>query len=113
MRYYFGEKDCFIGITTPSAALFVITLLYLQIDPVILVPATIILSLFMISPILYPRLEGRFAIIAMVLIFVALLAGKKFGGVALIFLLAGVMVYIICGPFYLKAKFSKQKIHSY
>ena len=112
VRYYFGEKDYFIRITTPSAALFVITLLYLKIGPVILVPATIILSIFMISHILYPRLEGIFAIIATVLIFFTLLVGKQFRGFALILILAGVMVYIIFGPFYLKAKFSKQKIHS-
>ncbi len=113
IRYYFGEKDYFIGITTPSAALFMIVLMYLQIDSVILFSATIIVSTLMISPILYPKLEGRFAIIAAVLIFLSLIVGERYGGFALILLLTGVIIYIIFGPFYLKAKFSKQKIHSY
>jgi len=113
IRYYFGEKNYFIGITTPSAALCVIILLYIQIESVILVAATIIVSILMISPILYPRLEGRFAIIAAALIFLTLLLGSQYESFALIVLFIGVAVYIIFGPIYLKAKFSKQKIHSY
>ena len=112
-RYYFGDKNYFMGIPTPSAALFMIILLYLKIGTVILFPATIIVSILMIIPILYPRLEGRFALIAAVQIFLTLLVGKQYGGFALILLLAGVIVYILFGPFYLKAKFSKQKIYSY
>jgi len=113
IRYYFGEKNYFIGITTPSAALCVIILLYIQIESVILVATTIIVSILMISPIFYPRLEGRFAIIAAALIFFTLLLGRQYEGFALIVLFIGVIVYIIFGPIYLKAKFSKQKIHSY
>jgi CDP-diacylglycerol--serine O-phosphatidyltransferase len=113
IRYYFGEKNYFIGITTPSATLCVIILMYVQIESGILVAATIIVSILMISPIFYPRLEGRFAIISAALIFLTLLLGRQYGDFALIVLLAGVIVYIIFGPFYRKAKFSKQKIHSY
>ena len=113
MRYYFGDKSYFRGITTPSAALCIIILLYLQIGSAILFPATIIISILMISPILYPRLEGKFAFIAAVLIFLTITVGKQYGGFGLMLLLAGVIVYILFGPVYLKAKFSKQKIHSY
>ena len=113
IRYYFDEKTYFIGITTPSAALCVVILMRLQIGSVILFPATIIVSLLMISTIVYPRLEGRFAIIAAAIICFTILLESHYGSFALIVLLAGVISYIIFGPFYVKAKFSKQKIHSY
>jgi CDP-diacylglycerol--serine O-phosphatidyltransferase len=113
LRYYSGEKDYFVGITTPSAALVVIILLYVQIDPFILVVATVIVSILMISPFLYPRLKGKLSIIAAILIFLSLLLGTRYENSALILLFIGVIFYIVFGPFYLKAKFSKQKIHSY
>ena len=57
-RYYFGDKNYFMGIPTPSAALFMIILLYLKIGTVILFPATIIVSILMIISI--PTNEVQF-----------------------------------------------------
>jgi CDP-diacylglycerol--serine O-phosphatidyltransferase len=113
LRYYFGKKNFFVGITTPTAALVIVILLYLQIDAIILATASMIVSILMISPIFYPRLKGKFAIIAAIIIFPSFVFGKQYGGFALVLLLTGVIIYTILGPFYLKAKISKQKIHSH
>ena len=112
IRYHLGEKEYFVGITTPTAALFVMLLLFLSSPQWILYSATIIVSILMISTILYPRIKGGFAAVAASLIILAAFMGKTYDGLALVLLLAGVIIYISFGPYYLKAKFSKQKMHT-
>jgi phosphatidylserine synthase len=101
-----------VGITTPSAALVIIILIYLSIPSIVLYLTIILVSVLMISKISYPRIKGHFAIIAAFIIIITIITGDGYNGAGLYFLLIGVIIYITLGPFYLKAKFSKQKKHS-
>lgn len=112
IRYHFGEKRYFMGITTPSAALVVIILIYLSSPLPLLYSAILLVSILMVSNISYPRIKGYLAIVAALIIMVAIILGNQYDGVGLYFLLTGIAIYITLGPFYLKAKFSKQKKHS-
>ena len=110
VRYHFGKKDYFIGIPTPSATLVIVMMMCLSIDPWIIVASAILLSFLMISNLEYPRIKGVFSIIAALLIFLVLIFGGSYGSFAPLSLLAGVIFYIILGPFY--QKLSKQAVHS-
>lgn len=109
VRYHFGKKDYFIGIPTPSATLVIVMMMCLSIDPWIIVASAILLSFLMISNLEYPRIKGVFSIIAALLIFLVLIFGGSYGSFAPLSLLAGVIFYIILGPFY--QKLSKQAVH--
>jgi CDP-diacylglycerol--serine O-phosphatidyltransferase len=109
LRFYMIEQDGFIGITTPAAAIVISTTIYCSrfppyaFPPLILLLTIVGMSILMVSPIPYPKVKGWSALIAVILIFFAVIFGDR--AFAPLSLLCGTFIYIIGGPFY--QKFSK------
>ena len=97
INYHVSKKDYFIGLTTPASAIIIICISYLKLSFYILIPSFIILSVLMVLNIPYPRIEGKFAIFACIIIFIAMIK-KEFAYL----LLFSTLFYIIAGPFYIK-----------
>jgi len=98
IRYHIGEEEYFVGITTPSAAIIIISLSILSFPQWSIVVSLFLLSILMVIDIPYPRVEGIFSIPAVILILLAITLGEKYR--TIFFLLLGSIIYAIVGPFY-------------
>ncbi|MEA2054516.1 MAG: CDP-alcohol phosphatidyltransferase family protein [Candidatus Thermoplasmatota archaeon] len=99
IRYHIGNERYFIGLTTPAAAITVVTMCCLSLPWWGVLVTLIGLSIIMISNIPYPKIEGLLSVPAVVLILLAAISGKDY---SCFLLLAGIMVYIFFGPIYAK-----------
>ncbi|HDN96296.1 MAG TPA: hypothetical protein ENG71_04450 [Thermoplasmatales archaeon] len=102
INYHLNPKDYFLGLTTPASAIVIGCAILLSAPVLLSFLLFIILSLLMVFPIPYPRIEKHFAIIACIVIFLAMSLIKEFIFLLLIF----TFFYIIFGPFYLMKKLS-------
>ncbi|MEM2583445.1 MAG: CDP-alcohol phosphatidyltransferase family protein [Candidatus Thermoplasmatota archaeon] len=97
ISYHIGEKNFFMGLTTPASAIIITCISYLNLPLFFLYIAFLILSFLMILSIPYPRIEKYNSIFAVIIIFLAMSGLKEF----IYLLLFSTIVYIIFGPFYL------------
>jgi phosphatidylserine synthase len=98
-RYHIGDEKYFVGITTPASALIVISISFLSFPQWSVVLVLFVLSVLMVINVPYPRVEGVFSVIAVILIFLTIIFGDKY--YAVYFLLLGTVIYALIGPFYL------------
>ena len=100
----FKQKQFFLGLPTSASAIFLVSTSFLKPDILYIVPVIIILSLAMISSILFPKPGLKINLIAAVLIIVTILLGSMYNNIAPLLLLAALLCYIIFGPIYLQFK---------
>jgi CDP-diacylglycerol--serine O-phosphatidyltransferase len=103
INYHISKQDFFVGLTTPAAAIIVMSLAFLDFPLWTIIVAFIVLAILMISPLPYPRIERHFAVIACVIIFSAMSGIKEF----VLLLLIATILYTIFGPVYMKIKSSR------
>jgi len=106
INYHISKQDFFVGVTTPAAAIIVISLAFLNFPLYTIIAAFIVLAILMISPLPYPRIERHFAIVACIIIFSAMSGIKEF----VLLLLIATILYTIFGPVYMKTKSSKMSL---
>ena len=106
VAYHLGKKNFFIGITTPASAIILVTISYLSFPPYSIIFSMLLLSILMISPLPYPRIEKHFAIIAAIIIIFAMSGIKEF----VVILLLSTALYAAAGPFYLKIRDSSRNL---
>ena len=100
----FKQKQFFLGLPTSASAIFLVSASFLKPDILYILPVIIILSLAMISSILYPKTGLKINLITAVLIIVTILLDSMFYNIAPLLLLAALFSYIIFGPIYLHFK---------
>ncbi|MCD6513185.1 MAG: CDP-alcohol phosphatidyltransferase family protein [Thermoplasmata archaeon] len=101
LNYHMKRNGYFIGITTPAAAIIVSSLAILHADIIFEIIAIVSLSILMIVPLKYPRIEGIARIISPLIIIFSITLGNTHPVFNLILLLS-TLVYVIAGPFYMK-----------
>jgi CDP-diacylglycerol--serine O-phosphatidyltransferase len=101
---FFKQKQFFLGLPTSASAIFLVLFSFFKLDILYILPVIIILSLAMISSILYPKPGMKINLITAVLIIVTILLGSKYNNVAPLLILTALICYIIFGPIYLQFK---------
>lgn len=97
ISYHIGEKNYFIGLTTPASAIIIFCISYLDAPLILLYIAFLLLSFLMVLNIPYPRIERYNSFISLIIIFLAMSGLKEF----IYLLLFSTIIYIIFGPIYL------------
>ena len=100
VNYHINKKNYFLGITTPTSAIIIVSISYLFVPSYIIAIAIISLSFLMLLNIPYPRIEGIFSIVASAIIILAILFSNH--KIFVYLLIFSTLFYIIAGPFYLK-----------
>jgi CDP-diacylglycerol--serine O-phosphatidyltransferase len=100
----FKQKQFFLGLPTSASAIFLVSTSFLKLDILYILPVIIILSLAMISSILFPKPGLKVNLIAAVFIIATILLGSMYDSIAPLLLLAALFSYIIFGPIYLLFK---------
>jgi CDP-diacylglycerol--serine O-phosphatidyltransferase len=98
VRYHVGGESYFVGITTPAAAIVVVTLSQLSVSVWAVAAAMFVLAVLMVAGLSYPKIRGWLYIPSVAVLFLAVLfdAWETY-----LFLLAGVAVYAVAGPIYM------------
>ncbi len=105
INYHISKKEYFVGITTPAAAIIITSVAMLSFPLWIVYVSFILLSILMIFPLPYPRIEKYFAVIACIIIFLAISGIKEF----IFLLLFSSFLYLIFGPIYMKKIMNNRK----
>jgi CDP-diacylglycerol--serine O-phosphatidyltransferase len=100
----FKQKQYFLGLPTSASTIFLVSTSFLKPDILYIIPVIIILSLAMISSILFPKPGLKVNLIAAVFIIATILLGSMYDNIAPLLLLAALLCYIIFGPIYLHFK---------
>jgi archaetidylserine synthase len=95
------HKEYFIGLPTSASALFLVLMTYIVFEMWYIVPAIVVLSILMISPIRFPKPTMPINLITAVLIVLVILFNGLYSQLAPLVLLGALFVYIIGGPLYL------------
>jgi CDP-diacylglycerol--serine O-phosphatidyltransferase len=98
------QKQFFLGLPTSASAIFLVSASFLKPDALYILPVIIILSLAMISSILFPKPGLKVNLIAAVFIIVTIFLDSMYNNIAPLLLLAALISYIIFGPVYLLLK---------
>lgn len=104
INYHLGSGEYFMGITTPAAALILVSASYLAIPLWSILFGMVLLGLVMLAPLRYPRIERLFAIAACIIIFSAMTGRDEF----VLLLLVSTMLYAALGPIYMQFTDSKR-----
>jgi len=104
------EKQFFLGLPTSASAIFLVLISFFKPDIWYSIPVIIILSLAMISPILFPKPGLKVNLIAAVFIVATILLDGMYFTVAPLLLLAAIISYIIIGPIYFWFKKKKSYV---
>ena len=103
--FHIMKKDrFFIGLPSPASTLILLTIAYLMVDFIFVLPAVIIIGAFMASNIRFPKLDAKLDAIAAVLILLTIIFDKTYYSFAPILLLCAILFYAIVGPLYLSRK---------
>jgi CDP-diacylglycerol--serine O-phosphatidyltransferase len=106
----FKQKQFFLGLPTSASAIFLVVASFLKPDVLYILPVIIILSLAMISSILFPKPGLKMNLITAVLIVATILFQNTYSNIAPLLLLVGLLSYIIFGPLYFLVK--KRKLQT-
>ncbi|UCE73036.1 MAG: CDP-diacylglycerol--serine O-phosphatidyltransferase [Methanomassiliicoccales archaeon] len=99
------KTKAYMGLPTPAAALFIVTLLAVVGNQFVVLGLSILISFLMISRIDYPKLRGILGWVAALVIVIGIMAlfyPSDFSVYALAFSLAMASVYVVIGPYYEK-----------
>lgn len=100
INYHINEKNYFIGIPTTASAIIITSLVYISFPLWSVICIFVVLTVLMVTPIAYPRIERTWAIAAFVIIFSAMTGWGKFVTI----LLLATTIYSILGPLYMKTE---------
>jgi len=106
IRYHIGNEGYFVGLTTPAAAMTVISAIYFSPPWWVISLVLFILSVIMMSSIPYPKIEGILSIPAVAVILLTVAFGNEF----YILLFAGIVLYTTIGPFHVIYKSRKSEV---
>lgn len=101
------QEQFFVGLPTSASAIFLVVASYLRPVIWVILPVIVILSLAMISSIPFPKPRLKVNLITTVFIVAAMILDGMYFNIAPLLLLAGLIVYIVIGPFYLYRKKKK------
>ncbi len=106
----FKQNQFFLGLPTSASAIVLVSTSFLKPDIVYILPVIIILSLAMLSSILFPKPGVKANLIAAVFIIATIGLGGRYHNIAPLLLLAALLSYITFGPIYLHYKKRSQGI---
>jgi len=98
------QKQFFLGLPTSASAIFLVSASFLKPDALYILPVIIILSLAMISSILFPKPGLKMNLVTAVLIVATIFLHNMYYNIVPLLLLVGLISYIIFGPLYLMFK---------
>jgi CDP-diacylglycerol--serine O-phosphatidyltransferase len=98
------NEKYFVGFPVPASAIILLMLAFQQVELIIILPAIVIISIAMISPIHFPKPGLKIDIIAAVLILSILIVYSYFHYIIPILLLIAMLAYAIGGSIYLTIK---------
>ncbi|VVB60342.1 Archaetidylserine synthase [uncultured archaeon] len=101
---FFKQKQFFFGLPTSASAIFLVLIAFFKPDIWYILPIIIILSLAMISSILFPKPGLKVNLMAAIFILATILLDGMYLNIAPLLLLTALMCYIIFGPIYLQFK---------
>ena len=95
------EKNFFVGLPASASTIIILVLAYFEIEFLYILPVIVVISLAMVSNVHFPRPGYRINAIATILIFLTLIMGKTYNGIAPILLMSAIVAYAVAGPVYL------------
>jgi len=95
------EKAFFIGLPASTSTIIILVTTYLNIEFIHILLVIIIMSFAMISNVRFPKPTLNINAVAAVLIILAIVAGKDFGGIFSMLLLLSTIAYSLAGAIYL------------
>jgi len=95
------DKNFFVGLPASSATIIVVTLAFLGVPFLYLLPVIIVVSVAMICSIRFPKPDLRINSVATILIILTVIFGKSYNGIAPLVLLLAILIYVFAGPIYL------------
>jgi len=95
------EKKYYIGLPASASAIILLTLSYLKVEFIYILPAVVIIGALMASNFVFPKTSKEMNVIATVLIFLTIIFGSSYYAFAPILLLIGVFTYTFGGCFYM------------
>ena len=98
------QDDVFIGLTTTASAMLIVLCIFLSFPWFLISLVFIGVSVGMVLPIRYPKLNTTFDGIAAILIISTMVLGDQLEFIAPKLLLTGIAVYSFFGPLYQKSK---------
>ena len=95
------EKKLFIGLPASASTIILLTLAYIKVDFIFILPTVVIIGAAMASTIEFLKPNIHVNAVASILIFICVIFGNSFYSIAPVFLLTAILIYSILGPFYL------------
>ena len=102
------EKKLFVGLPASVSTIIILVLSYVKIEFLLILPAVVIIGAAMASNLTFPKPNRYIDSIAAFLILLSIIFGSFFYNIFPIFLLSGIFIYSILGPF-LKEFFTKKQ----
>lgn len=96
------EKNIYIGLPASASAIILLTLSYLRVDFILILPIVVIMGALMASNFIFPKTDKKMNAVAAILILLTILFAKKYYGFAPILLLIAVFLYTFGGAIYIK-----------
>jgi len=100
VRYHIGNEPYFVGITTPAAAITVVSLTFLSPPWWVVVAAMVTLSFLLVSTLPYPQVDGWITLPAVAILVTAVVLADA--DLVIYLLLAGSIIYATFGPLYIR-----------
>lgn len=95
------DKKFFIGLPASAGTIIILVLSLLKINYIAEILLILLVALFMVSPIKFPKTGLKINSIATVLIILTIIFEKSFSNAAPIILLVAILIYVTGGPLHL------------
>ncbi len=99
------EKIFFIGLPSSAATIIILVFSSVQLDLAYVLIIIILLSIFMISKVRFPKLSIKINAVAFILIIITLIFWNSYNYASLFLLLSAIIIYSVAGPIYIKKLF--------
>lgn len=99
---YMKEKKIYIGLPASASAIILIILAYLKVDIILILPTVVIMGALMASDFVFPKIDKKMNVLAIILILLTILFGKAYYNLAPSLLLIAVILYIFGGAVFMK-----------
>jgi CDP-diacylglycerol--serine O-phosphatidyltransferase len=109
-----GKKRMyFSGIPSPAAAVTLLSLVLVDVPPVVLLASAVYVALLMVSRVRFPKLRGWYAVTSVAILVTVLVTFQQaqWQQVATWAMLAFMALYVVVGPFYVLAKYGAKFPH--
>lgn len=103
------KETYFVGLPASAGTIIILVLSFLSIEFFFLLAVIFFVSIGMISPICFPKIDIKINMLAAVLILAAAILGSFYNNIAPIILCIAIVLYVVLGPFYVNAKKSELK----